>query len=87
MSNRNHYQKQQVKRLHKDPLQKIVTLMNQYWSIDLMEATRKEKDWAKERLAKQIKGLSNHISPQIKGDIHASLHNKDLWNMTRNIIT
>ena len=86
MNQKQNYQSRQIKRKERDPLQKIVTLLNTYWSIDLMNGTVEEKAWAKERLAKQIRGLSNHISPDICGDIKASLKFKEVWVRTRNSI-
>ncbi|MBT8449853.1 MAG: hypothetical protein KJO69_09195 [Gammaproteobacteria bacterium] len=80
------YYKKQVQRKERDPLQRIVTLMNQYHSIDLMDGTRAEKEWAKERLETQIKKLANHISTHVKGDIFLSLKSKANWERVRNII-
>ena len=86
MNQKQAYQTRQIRRKERDPLQKIVTLMNQYWAILLMDGTTEEKDWARERLAKQIRGLTNHVSPDICGDIKASLKFKEVWVRTRNTI-
>ena len=71
---------------HKDPTQKIISLMNTYHSIPLMDGTKEEKEWAQDRLSRQILGLANHISTQLKGDIQLSLKSREHWEATKNII-
>lgn len=72
----------------KNPIVKIIRLVNQYHSIDLIEyATKEEKEWAKQRLYKQIMGVLNHCSSDIRGQIKASIRNKDIWEMTRDSLS
>ena len=87
MNNKQLYQQRVIRRKERDnPLEKILQLMNQYHSIDLMEATVEEKDWAKERLYKRIMGIARHCSKDMQGTIKASLKNKLLWEATRNTL-
>lgn len=71
----------------KNPLQKIVRLINQYWSIDLLHGTKEEKDWAKKRLYGYVMKELRNVSPDIHGQIKASLTNKDIWESTREILS
>lgn len=71
----------------KNPLLKIVRLMNQYHSIDLMYATPEEKEWAKSRLEDQIMGILRHTSPSIHGRIKASFKSKAVWDETREYLS
>ena len=67
----------------KNPLQKVIRLINQFWSIDQMYASSEEKLWAKERLEQQIQGITRHLSKDIHGSIKASLKSKAVWESTR----
>lgn len=67
----------------KNPIIRIVYLVNQYHSIDLMEATKEEKEWAKERLSEEIRLASHTVSPSTRGLIRSCMKNKDLWETTR----
>ena len=71
----------------KNPLMKIVSLMNQYHSIDDMFATPEEKTWAKNRLETQVRGLLRHVGTSVQGSIKASFKSKVVWEETRNIIS
>jgi hypothetical protein len=77
------YTERVLRRKERDPVQRVVTLVNQYWSIDQLVATDAEKQWAKERLYKQIMGISRHLSNGMQGDIKASLNNKSVWESVR----
>lgn len=70
----------------KNPLLKIVTLMNNYHAIDSMYATPEEKQWAKDRLETQILGILKHTSKSIHGSVKASFKNKALWEETRDYL-
>ena len=67
-----------------DPLQKLIRIINQYHSIDLIEhATNEEKNWAKERLYKDIIYTLKSCSSDIQGRIKASIKNKSIWENVR----
>lgn len=71
----------------KNPLMKIITLMNQYHSIDLMFATPEEKQYAKDRLETQVLGILKHTSTSIHGSIKASFKSKAVWEDTREYLS
>lgn len=71
----------------KDPLKKIIRLMNQYWSIDSMYATPEEKAWAKSRIEQQIMGILKYTSTSIHGTIKASFKSKVVWDETREYLS
>ena len=65
----------------KFPIEKIKREMNFYHSIDAMDATPKEKQWAKKRLSRR---LNNMIDYEIENEstkiqLKASIKSKDLW--------
>lgn len=67
-----------------NPIQRIIKLMNQYHSIDLVaNATQEEKDWAKKRLHGSIINTLKICSVDLQGRIKASIANKDIWEKTR----
>lgn len=67
-----------------NPMIGIALLMNQYHAIDLMEGTKEEKEWAKQRLAKQILGKSKGLSNILIEELKNSMKSKLLWEMLRN---
>jgi len=71
----------------KDPLIKIIRLMNMFWSIDQMYATPEEKLHAKNRLETQILGVLRHTSTTIHGSIKASFKSKAVWDDTREYLS
>ena len=71
----------------KNPLQKLIRLMNQYHSIDLMYGTPEEKSWAKSRLEKQIIGIMRYTSTSIHGSVKASFKSKAVWDDTREYLS
>jgi len=81
----NAFAKERTAHYHekKDPLKKIIRLMNQFWSIDEMYATSEEKQWAKNRLEQQILGILRYTSTSIHGTIKASFKSKSVWDDTR----
>lgn len=85
----NAYAKERSAYYHdkKHPLQKIIMLMNQYWSIDVMFATAEEKTWAKNRLEYQIKGLMKHVGTAVHGRLKASFKSKATWVETRTYLS
>lgn len=70
-----------------DPLKKIIRLMNHFWAIDKMYATKEEKTWAKNRLETQILGILRHTSTAIHGSIKASFKSKAVWDDTREYLS
>ena len=76
-------EKQVYREEKRNPLQKIVRLINEYYAIDLMHGTPEEKKWAKDRLHSQIMGVMNHVSPDTHVSLKASLKSKDIWEQTR----
>jgi len=66
-----------------NPLQKVIRLINQYWSIDQMYGTPEEKTWAKQRLEDQINGIIRHLGKDVHGTLKASLKSKAVWETTR----
>ena len=68
----------------KNPLIKVARLINQYWSIDLMEATKAEKDWAKKRLHNTIMHISKDLGNGANTTIKMSLKSKEFWETSRN---
>jgi len=75
------------KQIHREekrnPLQKIIRLINEYYAIDLMYGTPEEKKWAKDRLHRQVMGVMNYVSEDTHASIKASLKSKDIWELTR----
>ena len=70
----------------RNPVQKIVRLINQYWSIDQMYATAKEKQWAKSRLEGDIKKLAKNLGNTFKSTINNSLRSRSVWEDSRNTL-
>ena len=83
MNDRQLYQQRVLRRKEKDPTQRILTLMNQYWGIDNMHGTPEEKEWAKSRLRKDIMGIARHLSLGMQGDIKLSLKTRRVWETVR----
>jgi len=71
----------------KNPLMKIITMMNQYHSIDKMYASKEEKDWAKDRLKSEITHILKFHSSDIHGRIKASFHSIEIWEETREYLS
>lgn len=69
----------------RNPLVVLTQLVNYYHSIDLMEGTDAEKQWAKDRLYKKIsdKMFEARISRPTRSKIFASLKNKRIWEEER----
>lgn len=66
-----------------NPLHKLSRLLNTYHSIDDMYGTTEEKDWAKQRLRKQIMIVTKQLSPDIFHTIRSCLKDKRLWERMR----
>lgn len=90
--NKNSYNKHSMglakeKQIHREekrnPLQKIIRLINEYYAIDLMYGTPEEKKWAKDRLYRQIMGVMQYVSEDAHVSLKASLKSKDIWESTR----
>lgn len=80
------YMKEQTKE-RKNPIVRLVRLINQYHSIDSMDGTQDEKQWAKERLKKEIKKESKYVGKNFSNRISAFLNNREIWEEERKKFT
>lgn len=70
-----------VARLERDPIQRIVALMNLYHSLDNRYfATQKLRDDAEFDIRKEILTLNHDVSLDIQDAIKDSLRNKKYWD-------
>lgn len=67
-----------------NPMMRVAILMNQYHSIDMMEGTKDEKQWAKKRLLKRVLKACSGLSPRLVSEIKSSTKSKYQWEYLKN---
>lgn len=67
----------------KNPSHKLIRMINQFHSIERLDGTREEKDWAKKRLRGMIYSQANNVGSHFSNMIGAYLNDENLWNRDR----
>lgn len=63
----------------RNPALKVSRLLNQYHSIDNLNATDKEKEKAKARLRREILSNGRRIGQRFQNMLTGYINNKNLW--------
>jgi hypothetical protein len=74
------------RRINGNPLQSIAVLINQYHSIDLMPASKEDKEFTKQRIVREINEKMINVSKDIHPQLKASIKSKRVWEEFRNTI-
>ena len=67
----------------RNPVNKIIEMINYFHSIDTMDATSMEKELAKVELKEMIHKKTLDFSPSLRKRIANGLKNKNTWEMIR----
>jgi len=70
-------------KIKRNPFQRIAVLINQYHSVDLMYATKEDKEFTKSRIKKDVYRQLKYVSNDIHSTIKMSLRSKDIWDDTK----
>lgn len=69
--------------LRESPFARVILLLNEYHSIDLLPATDGEKRWAKTRLLNTIVNESHELTPNNQQLIRSAIKSRKSWEEIR----
>lgn len=75
--------KKEARTFRRDPMARITKLINQYHSIDRLDGTEAEKEWAKKRLRGQIFHNTDRLSDRFVNMIDYYLSDRIAWEAFR----